>query len=200
MNPSHEALQFVPVTAAQRREVVTFDSVFTELELDHLVKVNSRLDLEEAKVGPSGEFDYNRRDSRIAWVSNNEHSRWVYLKIMETIQRANIFFGLDIWGIAEPLQYSEYAEEGRYCWHQDSGIHPDEKPRPPRKISFTLQLSHSAEYDGGDLQFLLADRFNAPRDRGAMILFPSTQTHRVNTVTLGLRRSLVGWATGPDLR
>jgi len=38
--------------------------------------------------------------------------------------------------------------------------------------------------------------YNAPRRRGAVILFDSSARHRVNKVTKGTRKSLVGWAVG----
>jgi PKHD-type hydroxylase len=40
----------------------------------------------------------------------------------------------------------------------------------------------------------------APRERGAVIIFPSYVLHRVTRVTRGVRKSLVVWVTGPNFR
>ena len=50
----------------------------------------------------------------------------------------------------DSIQYAEYNdwEKGHYLWHTDTG-----KNHPLRKISVTLQMSDSAEYEGGDLLF-----------------------------------------------
>lgn len=198
----HAALQFVPVNAMRRQEVVVLTDVLTEEELARLDAGLAPLVLEDARVGPDHEngVDYDVRDSRVAWLAHGEPSAWLYLAMMRGVQRANLFMGLDVWGFAEPFQYSEYGPGAHYCWHKDSGISQDEAPRPPRKISFTLQLSRPDEYSGGELEFLLDTRFTASRGRGDMILFPSHCPHRVNFVDAGLRRSLVGWACGPEFR
>lgn len=202
----HQPLQFVPVNNQLRRQIVVIERAFSEKEMDLIERNLTGISLEDAKVGPQPEegINHNVRDSRVAWIAHEPggapESAWLYLALMEHVQAANVHFGLDIWGFAEHLQYSEYAAGGRYCWHMDCGVSPDEKPRPPRKVSFTLQISRPAEYEGGDLEFLLADRFRASRERGAMIIFPSYFPHRVNTVTSGLRKSLVGWVCGPEFR
>lgn len=199
---SHTAFQFVPVAAARRKEIVALDDAFTSDEVETLCHGLRGLALEDAMVGPDEArgFDYDMRNSRIAWLAHDHHSAWIYGCLMRAVQRANLDFCLDVWGIAEHLQVAEYAEGGHYCWHKDSGMSPDETPRPPRKVSFTVQLSHPDEYEGGDLEFLLDSFYKAPRERGSVVLFPSYTPHRVDFVTAGVRRSLTGWACGQDFR
>lgn len=202
MTVAHSPLQFVPVSAMRREELVALRDAFTAAEVEELVRGLAGLALEDAMVGPDEArgFDYDMRRSRIAWVAHDHLSAWLYGRLMLAVQRANLAFGLDVWGIAEHLQVAEYAEGGHYCWHKDSGISPAEAPRPPRKVSFTVQLSHPDEYEGGDLEFLLDSFYKAPRERGSVVLFPSYTPHRVDFVTSGVRRSLTGWACGPDFR
>jgi len=70
-----------------------------------------------------------------------------------------------------------------------------------RKLSFSLQLTDGAEYDGGDLEF-----FNAAADRatfrkaGTMVIFPSYWMHRILPLTRGQRDVMVGWVHGPSYR
>ena len=72
-----------------------------------------------------------------------------------------------------------------------------------RKLSFTLCLND--EFEGGEFDICNPD----PREtkntiksfklkKGDMIVFPSHTWHRVNPVTKGTRKSLVGWALGPQ--
>lgn len=202
----HSPLHFVPVNTSLRRQIVVIDRAFSTDEMDRVDRGVRGLELEEARVGPEPEAGvmHDRRYSRIAWLAHepeNAESAWLYGKCMALVHRANVHFGLDIWGFAEPLQYAEYPPGGRYCWHMDCGISDTEAPRPPRKVSFTLQLSHAEEYRGGELEFLIEHRFpKATRDRGTMIVFPSYMAHRVEPVTDGTRRSLVGWVCGQEYR
>ena len=68
-----------------------------------------------------------------------------------------------------------------------------------RKLSFTLQLSDPDDYEGGNVELIneANENYIAPRQRGTIILFDSRTQHRVNKVTKGTRRSIVGWVVGP---
>ena len=68
-----------------------------------------------------------------------------------------------------------------------------------RKLSFSLQLSDPDDYEGGNVEFIddSDKNFIGPRQRGTIILFDSRTKHRVNKVTKGVRRSIVGWVLGP---
>ncbi len=90
----------------------------------------------------------------------------------------------------EPLQLAEYATGDKYDDHIDIG------PRGAslRKLSASVQFSSPTDYDGGDL--VIWGTGPVERSRGALIVFPAWLVHRVETVTRGLRRSLVAWAIG----
>jgi PKHD-type hydroxylase len=68
-----------------------------------------------------------------------------------------------------------------------------------RKLSFSLLLSDPDEFEGGNLQFMdeAGKTYFAPRQKGALILFDSRAQHRVQKVTKGTRKSIVGWTVGP---
>lgn len=194
----HSALQFVPVNSMAKREIVVIEEAFTREELAVMVEKLGQLELQDALVGSTGQRDPEVREARVAWLDHDEASAWLYLKLMQHVQSANTFFGVQVWGIAECLQYSEYGVGGRYRWHRDNGIDPCERPRPPRKVSFSLQLSHPEEYEGGELEILAAENELQTKAFGALILFPSYVTHQVRPVLSGMRKSLVGWACGND--
>ena len=70
-----------------------------------------------------------------------------------------------------------------------------------RKLSFSLLLSDSDDYEGGDL--LLHTQIQpteTKRKKGTIIFFPSYTLHEVTKVTKGTRCALVGWATGPAFK
>mgnify|MGYP001205851066 CR=1 FL=1 len=73
-----------------------------------------------------------------------------------------------------------------------------------RKLSMTIQLSDSHEYEGGNFEF--RDHIsNIPpkeqlRKKGTVLIFPSFLYHSVQPVTKGTRKSLVTWIEGPAWR
>ena len=82
-------------------------------------------------------------------------------------------------------------------WHVDDGA----KLPSPRKLSATLQLSDGNAYEGGDLELFGTHQVEkAPRQRGALVIFPSFVLHRVTPVTAGVRKALIIWSTGPYFR
>ena len=91
---------------------------------------------------------------------------------------------------------SRFSEGGHYDWHVDHG-----PLKVQRKLSVSLQLSHGESYDGCDLQFVAGNKTETgPRERGAVIAFPSYILHRVTPITRGVRKSIVVWVTGPKFR
>ena len=102
----------------------------------------------------------------------------------------------DLSTMNEQIQYTEYygSNEGGYEWHMDCG----EKIQNQRKISVTVQLSDSNEYEGGDLEFLGTEtNTEAFRQQGTCIIFPSFLAHKVSKVKSGTRLAIVGWIHGP---
>ncbi len=61
-------------------------------------------------------------------------------------------------------------------------------------VSFTLFLNSPEEYEGGELITEgVQDEKSFKLDAGAVLIYPSTTIHRVNTVTKGTRLVAVGW-------
>ena len=68
-----------------------------------------------------------------------------------------------------------------------------------RKISITIILSDPTQYDGGE--FIFKNGGDAiSKNQGTVIVFPSFIRHRVNSVTKGIRYSLVNWFDGPAFK
>ena len=157
------------------------------------------------------------RNSQNAWIPT---THWIGGFLWHYIQRANREnFLYDLRNIdGESIQYTRYDVGQYYKWHNDAGIAGSYKPVSSgnhnqglaqdfvnenielvRKLSFVVQLSDPDDYEGGNLQLLDegGKPYIAPRRRGTVILFDSRTQHRVQKVTKGVRKSLVGWTVGP---
>ena len=164
----------------------------------------------------------DKRNSQNTWVPT---THWVAGFIWHYVERANREnFLYDLTHIdGENMQYTRYGEGQYYGWHNDSSLPSHYKPSTiingensidnqdlhkqflnkscehVRKLSFTLQLSHPDEYEGGNIEFkgLDGDKYIAPRKRGSIILFDSRINHRVCEIIKGESKSIVGWVLGP---
>jgi PKHD-type hydroxylase len=79
------------------------------------------------------------------------------------------------------------------------------RPELCRKLSFSIQLSDPASYEGGDLEFNTGEPWSDEyrlqiRNQGTLISWPGFVLHGVTPVTRGVRRSLVGFCVGPDFQ
>tara|TARA_R110001592_G_scaffold253092_2_gene515959 strand:- start:624 stop:1214 length:591 start_codon:yes stop_codon:yes gene_type:complete len=180
-------------------EAYYFKNALSEQELLNLETQFNTLEYEEAKVTDNATdviTDINRR-SQVKWVPHTHEWLWLYEKLHDMILEANSsLWNFDLHSILEYAQYTEYNsnQKGHYNWHVDLG--PGDVGSL-RKISLTLQLSDSNEYDGGDLEFMYSSKTKkVPREKGFCVLFPSYITHRVSPVTRGIRKSLVLWSGG----
>jgi len=135
----------------------------------------------------------------ITWLKpDDEENNWLFKKLKAMILNANkSLWNFDISYLLEPLQFTEYhGDGGHYDYHLDVGLNVNH-----RKISVIVQLEDSSNYEGGDLQILRnKEPESLPRDKGAVILFPSFLLHRVPPVTSGIRRRLVCWAGSSQFR
>jgi len=175
---------------------------FTPAELDRIEAYGDGLTTAKATVAgdaPQGKEDDASRISRTAWIARNAETDWFYVR-MERIARTlnDQLWQFSISGFSELFQYTIYngQEQAYFDWHVDQGF-----VEVPRKLSFSLQLSHGSQYEGYDLQFH-AGRLveTAPRERGVVIAFPSYVLHRVTPITSGTRKSVVIWITGPKFK
>ena len=175
---------------------VTADRCFSDEEMDALIAA-CEADIHNATVG--GQItDPSIRRSQVHWLDRDEYS-WAYRKVWQAIQQVNAkSYGFDITKFEGRMQVTRYHEvdQGHYTWHMDGG-----KKTAGRKISLSVQLSASSDYEGGDIGFFYTnkERF-ASRDRGAIVTFPSWVMHRVTPVTKGVRYSLIAWIVGPRWR
>ncbi len=173
-----------------------FQDAFSSEELTRIEEMTKQLQFEDANTGAdetSKKSDY--RKSRVKWCPQNKEWEWVYEKLHDLIVQSNDeMWKFDLQNLPEPIQYTEYygTNEGGYEWHMDCGV----SYQNLRKISVTVQLSDSNEYEGGELEFNMGKIMRAPRGKGTAVIFPSFYLHRVTPVTSGTRKSFVLWVGG----
>jgi PKHD-type hydroxylase len=147
------------------------------------------------------------RDTRHVFI---EPAHWTGSFVTHFAEQANLLWGLDLTGLGT-LSILRYTTGSHFNWHVDVLAYevsvydqfPNHGPLE-RKLSITVNLSGSDEYEGGDLEFLngVGQLYTQPelRERGSVVVFPSTVGHRVTPLTGGTRYALVGWMVGPPMR
>ena len=178
------------------QEFYWYSNGFTKEELAKIYKDVGDLPINKATTF-DGSGDESVRSSSVKWIPQNKKWEWLYKRLMDlAVEANNELWNFNLISAPELIQYTEYyaSEEGHYDWHQDIG--PNEGAL--RKVSITVQLSDSDEYEGGDLEFFLGGNSVATSARGAgvVVVFPSYLMHRVSKVTKGTRRSFVLWVGG----
>jgi PKHD-type hydroxylase len=179
---------------------VVWKELFTPKELDAIEAYGDGLMPVRAEIlGHTGHAD-KTRITRVAWMERKPETAWLFAKLEEAALQINSeFYGFDLFGINEALQYTVYVdtEGGHYDWHVDLGAQNVEF----RKISLSLQLSDPSQYEGCDLMLQAGSGpMGVERARGTLIAFPSYVLHRVTPIESGIRKSLVIWVGGPPYR
>lgn len=171
---------------------------FTSEECDHIVSSIDKWF--EGRVVKFGSQIVNK-DVRSVQIGETDLSEKIlqnlFFKVLKT---NNDVFRYHIEGFQEfdiPRVFKYSADRSdHYTWHTD--LHSD--GNICRKLSFSIQLSDSSDYEGGDLEFMPGITDRNARVKGAMILFSSFLTHRVTPITKGTRHCIVGWMQGPNFR
>lgn len=175
----------------------TARGLLSDAEIDGLIADHAAL-LAQSRLGTGGR-DAAVRRSQVVFLNDQRRYAWLYERVWEAARELNrLYFCVDIAGIEESIQLARYdsSDQGFYTWHTDFA---DLAPR--RKLSMSIQLSRSQDYDGGDLELLFrSEPHKMDRAKGSLIAFPSFALHRVTPVTRGTRWSLVAWVSGARWR
>ena len=183
--------------------LVAWQGLFSDAELDALVRLGDSLTLEKAELSVGGQGYENIRRTMVAWVERNSETDTLYRRMEEAVLALNArYFRFDLSGLAD-FQYALYGgpEGGHFDWHKDYGRDPSDPAREPRKLTLSIQLSDPSEYQGCELQVRAGNQIDiAPKARGTVIAFPANVLHQVTPIISGVRRALVVWAVGPEFR
>ena len=156
---------------------------------------------EEGKVGPlekniEGTKDESIRDCKVRWIQpdTDEKQKLTNLCTNLFFETNRMFFGLDLTKIYN-IQYTEYHGNTKSFYHTHMDSYLGSGELSDRKLSMTIQLSDSDEYEGGDFKF--RDNIsNIPtkeqlRKKGTVMIFPSFLYHSVQPVTKGIRKKVL---------
>lgn len=161
--------------------------------IQSIIDVGESQGLQEATVG----FDTSTnkiRSTKISWISDKEILLTLKDKVLETNKSKD--WNYTVTGMF-PFQYSVYNKNDHYDWHIDR--RPVHQGEDEKKLSFSLILNEN--YEGGELEFKDSnENISLNLNKGDMVIFPSTLSHRVKPVTNKIRKSLVGWMLGPRLK
>jgi PKHD-type hydroxylase len=193
----------LPSTAQLEGLFVVWRGLFRGEELDAIVRHGDGLAQQEAGILAGSEgYNVGTRITRVGWIGREPKVEPLFGRLEAVVLAINAqFFRYDLSGIMA-LQYTVYdqAAGSRFDWHQDYGANAASGGET-RKLTLSLQLSDGADYDGCDLQTQMGDQLDsAPRERGTLVGFPAYVPHRVIPITRGIRKCLVIWAVGPELR
>jgi len=191
------------------QEYYWFKTALSKEEVDKVIALASELPEAERATTIGSKDGGSTRSSMVKWLpKDNADWDWLYERMMTLSTEANdALWDFDLRSALECIQYTEYyaSENGHYDWHQDIG--PGELPSR-RKVSITIQLSDSNDYEGGELQLCTGSNGDGEfshvrtceRGAGVGVLFASYMMHRVSPVTKGTRKSLVLWVGGAHYR
>jgi|TARA_R100001530_G_scaffold127717_1_gene97024 PKHD-type hydroxylase len=159
-------------------------------------KLAKKRKLKKATVGEKLEVKDTIRKSNISFLTED----WIHRKLHSFITKANQKAGWNFeWFKTEEVQYTEYLLNQFYDYHVDCHVIPTPTNRQ-RKLSITISLNDSSEYEGGEFKLMLSP--NEVREipelkkKGTVVVFPSSTWHKIEPVTKGKRYSLVAWAEG----
>ena len=194
-----------------------------------------KTELSFGQTGPSGdeaEENHRTRKSGVGWLDreqtlNTADGLTVFDTLTPHVRKVNEdVFKFDL-NYHESYQFTIYkAPDEHYEWHCDGHFEPytekdcegdpniEERVGGYRKLSYSVNLTHPDEYEGGHFEWCDAYGVNPlydperavfraqqhAREQGSIIIFPSFVYHRVTPVTIGRRHSLVGWIAGPTFR
>ena len=154
---------------------------------------------ESGTVSDNNLYDKRSRQSDVSWI---EETFWLssFFKIMsDANQNSGLNFNItDI----TPMQLTRYvAPDGHYDFHLDSNGHTKNPDGVVRKLSMTILLNDSKDFEGGQLEFFTTNKPHPVNlEKGDVVIFPSFYLHRVTPVKKGTRYSLVGWVTGEPFK
>jgi len=176
-----------------------FSNFFTAEEVAAIRALWDENAAKNAEVNNAGKAETRDelRRSQIMFLKPGAND-WIYERLSQAcIQTNTNRYKFEILGFQTELQLASYSNTDFFEWHMDFGAGDISN----RKLSISVQLSDSDEYEGGDLQFMINQNIvNAPREKGTAIIFPSFALHRVTPITSGSRKSIVGWIAGPPYR
>lgn len=172
--------------------------VFNDIEVQEIIDSigSPKLEYDAGNVDHSMTKGFHREGTsfNIDNLSTN-----IIRKFFEEIHMANFQYQFDLTHLLQVLYYEYYPSNKGLVWHTDIG---SKFPYYFRKLSFSLGLNDSKEYEGGEISFFIDEDYT-PKiklNKGDLLAFPSFIPHQVHPVTKGIRKNLIGFLGGKPFR
>jgi|SRR5215469_3604099 len=169
--------------------------LFSPDECSAITKLCERHPVRDGQVWTRTGYAVDRRirDLRTAYVPRNDETQWIFDRMDQLFVRVASRWRIDVDRTVEDLKFMVYRKGSHFAaWHSDVGSDYSRL----RRLSMSVELCASQDYEGGDLQIFPAASGHVAgenRPAGIAIVFPSNRRHRITPVTRGVRRSLVNW-------
>jgi len=185
-----ELAEFTNKTASLDIVSINKSSLFSKEECEQILNSSIEELWLPARVIGDGKLHVGRRQKVRGDVTG-----FPFMNIRSVTKKANDeIYDFNLLGIIDQdfPQVFKYSEKEYYDWHFDLNI-----MMPSRKITFIINLTDPAEYQGGVVEFLNIDTADANIDeQGSCLIFPSYIPYRINPIKKGIKHVLVGHVHG----
>lgn len=132
------------------------------------------------------------------FIPYSDDTAWIYGKLYDLALEMNKeAYSFDPLDMVECIWYYEFGKGDNINWHTDIGVG---SPFSGRKLTLILNLSASDDYRGGQLVFNNGEIMAASRAQGTVTAFPGYLVNSTEEVTSGVKKILVAWFGGENLR
>lgn len=169
---------------------------FSKEECESIKDIARKNYAEKGSTG-GGTYTEKIREVNSYLIHTVPEHMWIYEKIAKAVAEANAEkYRFNLVGIVHSLELLHYSAETKchYNWHMDSGPGTS----TTRKLSVSVQLSDTKDYEGGQLLINDGNILPASFEQGSINIFPSYLQHTVTEVTKGDRWAIVIWIHGSD--
>jgi PKHD-type hydroxylase len=185
-----ELAEFTNKTASLDIVSINKSSLFSKEECEQILNSSIEELWLPARVIGDGKLHVGRRQKVRGDVTG-----FPFMNIRSVTKKANDeIYDFNLLGIIDQdfPQVFKYSEKEYYDWHFDLNI-----MMPSRKITFIINLTDPAEYQGGVIEFLNIDTADANiNEQGSCLIFPSYIPYRINPIKKGIKHILVGHIHG----
>lgn len=172
--------------------------ILSERELNNVIQEKEKYKDKAIKAGLAQNdgketyYDENVRVSNIYFPKPSAAPK-TYNILQSLIIQEYAGSNLSVDNLSE-FQYVTYPIGGKFKWHSDIINQPDKENRV-RGLTFSINISDSDEYEGGNLHVKLYRNKTIllGRQKGSYIIFPSFLLHKVDEIVSGTREALVVW-------
>jgi PKHD-type hydroxylase len=176
--------------------LLTIDDLLSAEELEQIDKALATAEFVDGKLTAGWHAQLVKRNTQLK--RDDPHLPSLQTLVKAALNRHPLFQAAAQPHSLHTVLFSRYDVGMSYGTHVDNALMGKEDEGPGRRyrsdVSWTLFLSSLEAYEGGELVIEGSEGEQAFKLKaGAMVLYPSSYLHRVESVTAGVRLAAVGW-------